>query len=88
MSSDAPRAPTPAVYRVSPLYDIYGQTLYPYINHKLSGVTPYLSNCFISQVLLNEPLPQLTPSPFSKCPPLIALALEISLDRDGGDQMY
>ena len=44
MSSDAPRAPTPAVYRTSPLYDFYGQTLYPYINYKAAGVTPYLSN--------------------------------------------
>lgn len=38
-----PRAPTPAVYRTSPLYDVYGGTLYPYVNHKLSGITPYLS---------------------------------------------
>lgn len=57
MSSEAPRAPTPAVYRVSPLYDVYGQTLYPYINHKLSGVTPYLCKFVIMQLPSNEPLP-------------------------------
>ena len=41
--SQEPRAPTPAVYRTSPLYDVYGGTLYPYVNHKLGGITPYLS---------------------------------------------
>lgn len=48
--SEAPRAPTPAVFRTSPLYDIYGQTLYPYINFKSSGITPYLSICHLSQL--------------------------------------
>ncbi len=88
MSSEAPRAPTPAVYRVSPLYDVYGQTLYPYINHKLSGVTPYLCKILTIQLPSNEQSPPSTPSLCSKCPPLTALAWETNLARDGGGQMY
>ena len=86
--SEEPRGPTPAVHRKSYLYDYYGETLYPYINHKLGGVTPYLgTNIFIkppskeqshqSILLLNH-----------KFPPLMELALEIGLDQDGGCPMY
>lgn len=55
--SETARAPTPAVYRVSPLYDVYGQTLFPYINHKLSGVTPYLSTSLPTQRPSSGPSP-------------------------------
>jgi hypothetical protein len=43
MTSENPRPPIPAVYRTSPLYDFYNQNLYPYINLKEGGITPYLS---------------------------------------------
>lgn len=87
MSSEAPRAPTPAVFRTSPLYDIYGQTLYPYVNHKLSGVTPYLSINLLSQAHSSEPSHPSIPSQLSKFPLPIALELMLSLEKDGGEQM-
>jgi hypothetical protein len=87
MTSEAPRAPTPAVYRVSPLYDIYGQTLYPYVNHKLSGITPYLSHYLLIQAPSRKPSHPSTPSPLSKCPPLIASQSMSSLEKDGGSLM-
>lgn len=87
MTSEAPRAPTPAVFRVSPLYDIYGQTLYPYVNHKLSGITPYLSHYLLIQAPSRKPSPPSTPSPPSKSPPLIAPQSMPSLERDGGSLM-
>ncbi len=87
MTSEAPRAPTPAVYRVSPLYDIYGQTLYPYVNHKLSGVTPYLSDNLLIQPHSREPSLPSTPSQLSKCQPLTASESMPSSEKDGGCPM-
>jgi hypothetical protein len=87
MTSEASRAPTPAVYRVSPLYDIYGQTLYPYVNHKLSGVTPYLSDNLLIQPHSREPSPPSTPSQLNKCPPLTASESMPNSVKDGGSPM-
>ena len=85
--SQEPRAPTPAVYRTSPLYDVYGGTLHPYVNHKLSGVTPFLSTFQPMQPLSKKQLLPSIHSPCNKFPPLIALVLPTSMERDGGDQM-
>lgn len=41
--SEEQRGPTPAVARASPEALQYG-TLYPYINMKSSGLTPYLNS--------------------------------------------
>jgi len=82
MSSEEARAPTPAVYRVSPLYDIYGQTLYPYINHKLSGVTPYLSISAIKQPASKRPFPASILSLYSKFLLLTVLHNRLDLDKD------
>jgi len=86
--SQEPRAPTPAVYRTSPLYDVYGGTLYPYVNHKLSGITPYLSIFRIIQPLSKEPLLLSIPSPCNKSLLLTVLVLLTNMEKDGGDQMY
>lgn len=88
MTSEAPRAPTPAVYRTSPLYDIYGQTLHPYLNHKLSGITPYLSISSTSQAHSSEPSHQSTPSRCSKSQPQTALDSAASSEKDGGNLKY
>ena len=86
--SEEPRAPTPAVYRTSPLYDFYGETLYPYVNHKLGGFTPYISTTFDIQVPSKEPLLPLTPSQPSKfLPPMVSL-WETDSGKDGGKLMY
>jgi hypothetical protein len=85
--SQEPRAPTPAVYRTSPLYDVYGGTLYPYINHKLSGVTPFLSTFRVIQPLSKKLSLLSIHLPCNKFPLPKVLALLTSLERDGGDQM-
>jgi hypothetical protein len=81
--SEAPRAPTPAVYRTSPLYDIYGQTLHPYINQKTSGITPYLCTPFFTQLPSSELLLLLIPLPSSKSPPLTVLVWDASMENAG-----
>ncbi len=70
--SQEPRAPTPAVYRTSPLYDVYGGTLHPYVNHKLAGITPFLSKLTPIQPHSKEPSLLSTHSPYNKSPPLTA----------------
>jgi len=85
--SQEPRAPTPAVYRTSPLYDVYGGTLYPYVNHKLSGVTPFLSTFRVIQLLSKKQSLLSIHLPCNKFPLLTALVLLTSMERDGGDQM-
>lgn len=85
--SEEPRAPTPAVHRTSPLYDFYGETLYPYVNHKMSGITPYLSINILIKVLSKELSHLSILLHISKFPPLIALDLEIDLEKDGGFPM-
>jgi hypothetical protein len=86
--SQEPRAPTPAVYRPSPLYDIYGGTLHPYVNHKLGGITPYLSIFSLIKLHLREPSLLSIRLPFNKFQLPIVLDLLTSLERDGGCQMY
>lgn len=87
MSSEAPRPPTPAVYRTSPLYDIYGQTLYPYINQKMAGITPYLSTPHFIQPASKKQSPESIHSLFNKFPPPTVLPLHLNLDKDHGNHL-
>lgn len=80
MTDETPRGLTPAVRLVSPMYDFFG-TLYPYINMKSSGFTPYIGMSSLIQMPSKDRSHPSTPSHSSKSQPPIVSPLDANTEN-------
>ena len=86
MSSEK-RAPTEATVKVDPSIEIH-KTLYPYINYKEGGLTPYAGTSdILKKIQSREQSLQWTPSQSNKCQPAIVWQWVQRMAPDGISQM-